>query len=350
MKRSLLISLALATMVGSSALAQDTPSQKKSKSDAEKKAAQVQRIADLVDRLGDQEYKVRQKAYDDLVAIGPPAVSALEKAKQSEDPEVSAAASEALAAIRAGHKLPTPKTGEKKGPQTSQPDGFEERQRQGLRPMPGQEEMMKQLEGQFPEMKKLLDQMRGGKGGSGFRLLTPDDPMFKDLFGGKNPFGQLFGQDENEQDPSKRSRSRTFTWSNTNPRGTGPSASLGIRSRAVTPVLRSQLSLPAGQGLVVHQLLPKSFAQTQGLQRYDILLEAAGKPVRNELDLRTLVAQGGKVTVLRKAKRQVLTFAKAPKLKTPTRTLRPRRLRPATPRRAPKKAPEPKKDDDTRDF
>lgn len=352
MKR-LLISLALAGVAGAPVLAQDTPTpkpeQKKEQSEAQKKAALEARITDLVDQLGAKQYKVRQQAYKELVAIGPPAVKALEGAKKSEDPEVAASAAEALAAIRAGHKLPTPKS--KKAPRGIEEDrGMENLDPPRLQPIPGQDEMLEQLQKQFPEMRKLLEGMRGGQGGPGFRLLDPDDPMFKELFGGRNPFEQLFGGQGEEEDsdkPGTRSRSRTFTWSNVPQRHSGPSLALGLSCRAVSPVLRSQLSLPAGQGLAVHRLTRDSFAKTQGVQQYDILLEVDGKPIRNELDLRELVAKGGKVTILRQAKRQTLTFAKAPKVEAaPTR---PRRLRPVQPRQ-----PEPKKPskpgDETREF
>lgn len=352
MKR-LLISLALAGLAGAPVLAQDTPKPTQ-KTEAQKKAEQEQRITELVELLGAKEYKVRQQAYQDLVKIGPPAVKALEEAKKSEDPEVAASAAEALAAIRAGHKLPTPKKGKKETrPRTSQPQGLDERDLPGLQPIPGQDEMLEQLQKQFPEMRKLLEGMRGGgQGGPQFRLLNPDDPMFKELFGGRNPFSELFGGQQDEDDPNKprtRTRSRTFTWSNVPQRRAGPSGALGIRCRSVTPVLRSQLSLPSRQGLVVHQLFPQSFAKTQGLQQFDIILEAKGKPIRTELDLRDLVAEGGKVTILRKAKRQTLTFAKAPKVEA--RPVRPRRLRPAEPRQPRPKKPAPTKPgDDTREF
>ncbi|MBL4845630.1 MAG: PDZ domain-containing protein [Planctomycetes bacterium] len=358
MKRYLLMSLALVAFAGSSVLAQDTPVEKPEpakKTPAEiakiakaKQARQARQIADLVDRLGAEEYKVREQAYEALVKIGPAAVPALEKAKQSKDPEVAAAAAEALTSIRTRHKLPKKKT-QTPMRRTIQPKGLQERDFQRLQPMPGQEEMLKQLEGQFPEMRKLLERMRGGQGGGGpqFRLLDPNDPMFKDLFQGRNPFGQLFGGGEKDTKPKPGTRSRSRVWSNFPNRRAGPSGSLGVRFRGATPVLRSQLNLPAGQGLIVHQLRAKSFAKTQGLQQYDILLEVDGKPIRTELDLRGLVAKGGKATVLRKGKRVTLTFAKAPKLKQSQ--FRPRRVRPLPPNRN-RKVPAPKKDDETRDF
>ena len=353
MKR-LLISLALAGLAGAPVLAQDTPkpTPDAKKSDAKKKAdALKQRITDLVDLLGAKEYKVRQQAFKDLVAVGPPAIPALEEAKKSDDPEVAASATEALVAIRAGHKLPAPKKAKPNQPRSTQPQGLDERDLPGLQPIPGQDEMLEQLQKQFPEMRKLLEGMRGGaKGGPQFRLLNPDDPMFKELFGGRNPFQDLFGQGgQGQEDPNQpQTRPRTFTWSNVPQRPAGPSATLGLRCRSVSPALRSQLQLPLGQGLLVQQLTPKSFAETQGVKQYDILLEAEGKPLRNELDLRELVAKGGKVTVLRQAKRQVLTFTKAPKLKTAPRPVRPRPLRP-TPRQPRPKQPKPDQDD-TRDF
>lgn len=341
-------SIALALIfAGSFALfAQDAekkPDQPAPKQDAAAAERALQaKISRLVDGLAADSFKVRESSFDQLVAIGPPALPALEAAKKSEDPEVSAAASEAMAAIRARHRIAPPRSQEPPRAPQSEGEGLE---RAPLpQALPGREEMLEQLQKQFPEMKQLLERFQ--EGNSQLRLLDPNDPLFKDFFGGENPFGELFGEQEDQgQAPAPRTRSRVFTWSNV-PQPSGPAGRLGLRLRSASPVLRSQLSIPEGQGLVVHQLAPRSFAATQGIQQYDLLLEANGKPIRGENDLIPVVAKGGQLTVLRQAKRQVLNLAPAPQQAAGPR---PRILRRAP--EAPKKPAEPApKSDDQRDF
>lgn len=315
-------------------------------SDEAQKALQT-RISRLVDGLAAESFEVRERSFDQLVAIGPPALPALEAAKQSDDPEVAAAAAEAVAVIRTRHRVAPPRTEarpeERVRPEDHARPREDERQDRPQLPqaLPGRDEMLEQLQKQFPEMKQLLERFQDGN--SQLRLLDPNDPMFKDLLEGRNPFEQLFGQ-QDEEEPGTKPKSRVFTWSNV-PQQRGPAASLGLRVESASPVLRAQLSIPAGQALAVLQVAPGSFAATQGIQQFDLLLEANGKPILSEQDLLPVVQRGGQVTILRQAKRQVLNFVPAPRAPQS----RPRILRPAP--QAPKKpAPAPQEGDDQRDF
>lgn len=350
MNRSVLtgLSLTAALFFGgvAASTAQDAPPQQQ----AAEKALQA-KIARLIDGLGAEAYEVREKAFDQLVAIGPPAIAALERARQSEDPEVAAAAAEALAAIRVRHKLPQVKPQprpESQDPEAPAPGTEPRREGPGFpQPLPGRDEMMEQLQKQFPEMEELLKRFREGPQ---MRLLDPNDPMLKEFFGGKNPFEELFGQDgegQFEEREGPNGRSRVFTWSNV-PRPQGPAVRLGARVRAASPVLRAQLGLAPNEGLAVHQLAAQGFGAAQGLQQYDVIVAVDGKSVQSEADLAGLVEKGGQLTIVRQAKRQTLTLPAAPALK---RAPLPRPLRPRSEPPQPKPQPvPPKQGDDQRDF
>ena len=146
MRHDLFTTLMLIGLCAAPLLAQSDPGKEPaqgSKQEAEAKQLQ-KRIAELVDRLGDREYTVREKAFDQLIAIGPPALQALEKAKESDDPEVAASASEAIAVIRSRHgakRKAQPKQKSVERPQRSAPREAQPRKLDdpfdGLRPLQG---------------------------------------------------------------------------------------------------------------------------------------------------------------------------------------------------------------------
>ncbi len=57
------------------------------------------------------------------------------------------------------------------------------------------------------------------------------------------------------------------------------------------PVVRAQLQLPDGQGLLVEEVAPDSAAEAAGMQRFDILLSANDQPLATSQDLRRVVAR-----------------------------------------------------------
>jgi hypothetical protein len=68
--------------------------------------------------------------------------------------------------------------------------------------------------------------------------------------------------------------------------------SLGVLAMPVfDPVLRAQLQLPEGEGLIVEEVVPGSAAEEAGFQRYDILLSVNGEKLASPHDLHQRVAQ-----------------------------------------------------------
>jgi len=59
-----------------------------------------QRIAELIEQLGDPKYAVRERAQADLLRIGPPALDALTKALENSDPEIAMRARYLLGSIK----------------------------------------------------------------------------------------------------------------------------------------------------------------------------------------------------------------------------------------------------------
>ena len=60
---------------------------------------------------------------------------------------------------------------------------------------------------------------------------------------------------------------------------------LGLECRPVPPALRAQLKLPEDQGLVVEGVVPESPAAAAGIEQYDVLVKADGKPLAKLQDL-----------------------------------------------------------------
>lgn len=60
---------------------------------------------------------------------------------------------------------------------------------------------------------------------------------------------------------------------------------LGLECRPVPPSLRAQLKLSEDEGLLVEQVAPDSPAAKVGLEQYDVLLKADGKPLGKLQDL-----------------------------------------------------------------
>jgi hypothetical protein len=60
---------------------------------------------------------------------------------------------------------------------------------------------------------------------------------------------------------------------------------IGVECAPVPPPLRAQVDLPEGQGLLVGQVVPESPAAKAGIQQYDVLVKADGKPLAGIEDL-----------------------------------------------------------------
>jgi PDZ domain-containing protein len=101
----------------------------------------------------------------------------------------------------------------------------------------------------------------------------------------------------------------------------GQNARLGVFVDPPADALREQLDLPAGQGLVVRQVLPDSAAAKAGLRPHDLVLEFDGKLVPNRVEELTRLVTAVKpdtsveVVVMRKGKKETIKDVKLPEAK-----------------------------------
>lgn len=241
-------------------------------------AARDARIAELVGKLGDPSFDVREAAQRELIAMGAPALKALDAATRSADPEVASRATEAIARIRQGGREPRPEPQPRDARDPSLPPD--------LPPMPDLGDMFKDLEGQLP---------------------AEFGEMLKELFRGRLP-----GQDEQGEPEERRPgqpRVRVWNWSS-EPRPNTPSGgfdrALGAELAPASAALRAQLGIPGDEGVVINRLDPEGRAAKAGVQLYDVIVGLDGRSVRSARDLRPLVQAGGKVELYRRAQTQTI--------------------------------------------
>ena len=102
---------------------------------------------------------------------------------------------------------------------------------------------------------------------------------------------------------------------------------LGVMCLPAPEVLRSQLALPAGTGLVVHQIVPEGPAAKSGLQRNDVLLQADGKLLPDAAALGAVANEKGATAIdlnlLRGGKPQTLQITPAERPAQPLNVLVP---------------------------
>lgn len=67
---------------------------------------------------------------------------------------------------------------------------------------------------------------------------------------------------------------------------------IGVSINPVEDAIRSQLNLPANQGVVVSEVTKGSPAETVGIKQHDILMEIGGKPIDTPENLAALVQAG----------------------------------------------------------
>ena len=121
----------------------------------------------------------------------------------------------------------------------------------------------------------------------------------------------LFKANEELQELFKRWRETDRT-----PQWWGPTDVFGrqvIRGAQLAPVpdvLRSQLSIPEGQGVVVESVREGSTGAAAGLQKHDVILEIDGQKVTSPADVKSLLKRDSKVKGLRGGKEVTLQPAK----------------------------------------
>lgn len=232
-----------------------------------------EKIARLVRELGDASFEKRSAAQKELEALGRPAVPALEKAAQSQDPEVATRAAEALARIRGQvpreeEPAPTPEAEDPVAPP--------------LPPMP-----------QMPDMDQMWKEMQ--------EQMPPElGELFKRMLGRENA---PQGEEENRGQRFKFQMRRlgpNGEWEVIED-GSDAAAGLGMSVGPANAALRAQLSIEGNDGVVVNQLRPGGLAERSGLKLYDVIVAVDGRAVRSARDLEPLKKGACKLELYRKA-------------------------------------------------
>jgi len=273
----------------------------------------------LVKELGDVEYQVREDATKALMALGEKAVPALEKALKSDDVEVRMRAGRALRAIR-GNGSET-----KREPEAGLPEGDEPKtDGRPERGSPFQElktnrsvtvrvengtyvvtiterdadgkattktysgTSLDEIKKEHPEVREALGNMRFGVMRDPFKDF---DKFFEDGWGRRrdDDFWKRADEDLNKEIERLREWAQRLAQQQRHrqdfdARSEADAQMLGVRARRPEAVLDAQLEL-RGKGLVVEEVARDSLAARLGLERYDIVLELNGMPLRSLADV-----------------------------------------------------------------
>ncbi len=187
-------------------------------------APQKDKIANLIEQLGDDEYESREAAHTELESIGKPALAALRKAADDKDIERASRAEELVEKISGkrvdrnkDEPIPQPRT----PPNSPIPD----------LPVPDLQELLRGFdEDQFPqELQGILEMFKNLMDKNGSGTLDPQN-LFEKLFGNKAP---------NIPEPIPV------------PVVSKIEQELGIKVVPLPEALRVHLNIPANQGLLV---------------------------------------------------------------------------------------------------
>jgi hypothetical protein len=260
--------------------------------------------AELVKKLGSEDYAVREDAQKKLIEMGERAVPALEEALKSDDLEVRLRAGRALRAIGAEPKqaekaVEVEEAGEPVAP------GVQQRST-SLQIMPGkvtitvtetvdgkqvtktyEASSMEELKEKYPELK--LDNRFQ------FRFGGRDDFDMDKFWKEWNSNFENFDDDMKKwQDETRREVDAMRRWlehwrnqpqrMRPDQRLAFPGGMLGVRASMPTAVLDAQLDL-RGKGIVIEAVEKDSLADRLGLQRFDILVELNGREIHGAEDV-----------------------------------------------------------------
>jgi hypothetical protein len=268
--------------------------------------------AELVRKLGHDDYVVREQATQDLIEMGEDAIPALEKALQSDDLEVRLRAGRALRAIRgagegaqakreqtddseAGGAAPGGAAPARPGASSVSiqvmPDGVKVTVVERTDGKETRKEYtaanMEELLREHPELKRYV---------GGFRMRVGpanDDPFDMDSFwrdwnkDAEEHFRRL--RQDTARDMEKLRKLMEALRQNgqggmLGERPVPEQSLLGVRAQRPDAVLDAQLQL-RGQGLVVHAIAPDGIAAKLGIQRFDVLVKLGGRTIRSGEDV-----------------------------------------------------------------
>ena len=244
----------------------------------------------LVERLGADDFAEREKADQELRALGPRALPALRGAAENDDPEIAARAKRIIDDIQKATRdrrqtvtvrMITPEIDLSVSPagvrlvEKATGETFEAPSMQAFRATHAEtaERYLKDLTFEFtvPE--------------SGEEM----PPEFREFFGPhRERWGDEFG---------------------------GRTGRIGAHVGPVSETMREQLGLAEGEGVMVERVDAGSLAEQFGLLPHDVIVAVDGETVGNTWTLRAKIAacvkerRGFDVTVLRKAKRETLKMS-----------------------------------------
>jgi hypothetical protein len=293
---------------------------------------------ELIQKLGHEDYQVREDATKELIEMGEKAVPALEKALLSEDLEVRVRAGRALRAI-GGER-----TNRKEQVRKAEPPGTPgARTTKGssvqIQIQPGEvtvrvqqevdgEQTVKEYKGaSIEELKKKHPELEKHLGGLRFRQQGARDPFDMDKFwkDWQRDFDDDFMRrlrEDTRQDMDRMQRwlkmlqgrrardLDRFEW----PRAQPDRPMLGMRGVRPDSVLDAQLQL-RGRGIVVASVEKETLADTLGLRVHDVVIELNGNEIRRVDDVARILRlrkEGDVVTakVIRRTKTVELSTAR----------------------------------------
>jgi hypothetical protein len=318
---TLVAALAAGTLGFAVARAQERPAEEKTAPD----------YGALVKSLGHEKFAERTKAYEALESAGASARAALEEGAKSEDEQIRWSAKRLLGRLEDGKE---PERGVLR---------FREPRRIEIRDLGGS---LDDMDRRLQDLGRRLGDLRELR--TGLRLeLAPmapgavDEHRYVSVDDGerlevrKDATGRITGKISTKGADGKATE-ETFeakdmaTLEKERPevakklkgweevRLFGPTLllpekpALGVMISPVPDVLRSQLSVKDGEGVVVEEVLPDTAAARLGLQRHDVVLSINGTPVGDARSIRAAVEavkEGGelKVRILRGGKAEELT-------------------------------------------
>lgn len=261
--------------------------------------------AELVKKLGSDDYAVREEAQKKLIEMGEKAVPALEDALKSDDLEVRLRAGRAIRAIRGEAKQAEEKEAGAKKAEEPAPPGIQQKST-SFQIMPGkvvvtvtetvdgkvvtktyEASSMEELKEKYPELQ--IDSRFQ------FRLGGRDDFDMDKFWKEWNSNFENFDDDMRKwQDETRREVEAMRRWlehwrnqpqrMRPDQRLALPGGMLGVRASMPTQVLDAQLDLK-GRGLVVDAVEKDSLADRLGLVRFDILVELNGREIHGAEDV-----------------------------------------------------------------
>jgi serine protease Do len=100
-----------------------------------------------------------------------------------------------------------------------------------------------------------------------------------------------------------------------------PKLWVGVFCRPVDDALRTQLKIPAKQGVVIDGVAPDSPAEKAGLKRHDVLLAVDDKPLADPAELMKFVGEAGEkklaIKLIRDGKEQTIQVTVEPRPERP---------------------------------